>query len=368
MKLPGKLARKIQTRVDENFYRTLSVNSDVETIDFSSNDYLGLAKNTFNHASQVGATGSRLISGNYHEIEDLEQFIAQYHNVASSLIFNSGYSANLGLLSSLPQRNDIVLFDQEIHASIRDGIRLSNAKSYAFKHNNSSDLKAKLETHQDAIVYVVVEAIYSISGDSPDLEEMSQLCQTYGAYLIVDEAHSFGIAGPNGSGLINALHLEHQVFARVITFGKALGCHGAAVLGSNELRNYLINFCRSFIYTTAPSLSTTQTIHQQYLKLKATETSRKYLQQLKAHFLEHLSSDIRYTTGNHSAIIAIIIGNNSQTKLIAQQLQNKYFDIKPILSPTVSKGNECIRICLHSFNTLEETAQLAHLINQLYER
>ncbi len=367
MEFPTKLAQKIQARIDDNFYRTLTINSNDNFIDFSSNDYLGLSNSTLLNDSKIGATGSRLISGNYHEIEELEQFIANYHNVDNSLIFNSGYTANLGLLSSLPQRNDIILYDQEIHASIRDGMRLSNAKSYVFKHNNITDLKEKLEKHASSTVYVIIEAVYSISGDSPDLKAMSEMCKTFGAYLIVDEAHSFGLSGPDGSGLINELKLEQDVFARVITFGKALGCHGAAVLGSNKLRNYLINFCRSFIYTTAPSPSTIQTIKQQYFNLKQSTEKRENLINIKTTFLNILSKHILYSTGNYSAIIAIVIGSNSKTKFIAQSLQKEYFDIKPILSPTVSPGKECIRICLHSYNTVEETSKLAHLINQLYE-
>lgn len=365
MKFPANLSKKIQQRKDENFYRSLTSDFSKSLIDFSSNDYLGLAKTSANHTNKTGSTGSRLLSGNYPEIEKLESYIANYHQTESCLVFNSGYTANLGLLSSVPQRNDVILFDQEIHASIRDGIRLSNAKSYVFKHNDINDLAEKLYKYQTSTIYVVVESVYSISGDSPNLQEFVTICNQTNAYLIVDEAHSFGLAGINGSGLINQLSLEEDIFARVITFGKALGYHGAAILCSNELRNYLINFCRPFIYTTAPPPTTIETIYNQYQLLKNSFEKKEFLFQLKTSFTASLNDNIKFKTGQYSAIVSITIEDNTLTKRVASILQDKGFDIKPILSPTVAKGNECIRICFHSFNTMEETRLLANQINEI---
>lgn len=364
MQIHSKLGQKLNQRKEANSYRELVQSDNSDLIDFSSNDYLGFSNNNFHYKSlKKGATGSRLITGNYSKIEELEKRIASFHKAESSLFFNSGYTANLGLFSTLPQRGDKVIYDESIHASIRDGIRLSNANSYSFKHNSVLDLE-RLLAKNTTTSYVVVESVYSMGGDSPDLEKISAICTQYGAYLIVDEAHSFGLIGQEGRGLINHLNLEDKVFARVITYGKALGSHGAVILGSKSLRFFLINFCRSFIYTTGPSPIEIETINLQYSKLLDSDHKRANLFQNKAMFLSQLDKNIATMTGKYSAIIAIIIGDNNKTKNSAIFLQQQGFDVRPILSPTVSSGKECLRICFHSFNTESEVLKLAQLINE----
>ncbi|GGH36814.1 aminotransferase class I/II-fold pyridoxal phosphate-dependent enzyme [Mangrovimonas yunxiaonensis] len=274
--LPEKLANKIHQRKTENALRTLG--TSLPLTDFSSNDYLGFSKSeqlfnaahaylAANNIKHNGAAGSRLLSGNHSLYPKLEHMLSEFHNSEAALIFNSGYDANIGLFSSLPQRGDVVLYDEHIHASIRDGISMSHAKAYKFKHNNLTHLGELLKRYQQSdTIYVVTESVFSMDGDSPDLVQLSNLCKTYQAYLIIDEAHAIGILGNNGSGLVQATGLEQHVFARLVTYGKALGCHGAAVLGSKALKQYLINFSRSFIYTTAlppHSLAAIQAAYQE---------------------------------------------------------------------------------------------------------
>ncbi|MGB1248241.1 MAG: aminotransferase class I/II-fold pyridoxal phosphate-dependent enzyme, partial [Chitinophagales bacterium] len=233
------IKQKIKERKDKNAFRTLSVENDL--IDFCSNDYLGLARSQ-ELASRVeeelqkctkkinGSTGARTITGTLKLTQDLELFLAQFHGAKSALIYNSGYTANLGLFSALPYRGDTIIYDELIHASIRDGIGLSRANSFSFRHNDLSSLEKKLSLAKGN-KYVAVESIYSMDGDVAPLLEVSSICKKYNAALIVDEAHSNGIFGEKGEGLVSELGLENDIFARVMTFGKAIGCHGAAILG-----------------------------------------------------------------------------------------------------------------------------------------
>ncbi len=215
--MDSKLKNKLNKRIEEGTLRSLS--SFDGFIDFYSNDYLGFAKikSKSENTLKYGSTGSRLISGTSNESLIAEEFLADFFNSESSLIFNSGYDANLGFFSSVPQRGDFVFYDEYIHASIRDGLRLSFATSNSFKHNNLVDLELKL-SKVHGVKYVVVESLYSMDGDMAPLIEIVELCSKYGAYLIVDEAHSGGVFGELGQGLVSELKLEEKVFARIITF------------------------------------------------------------------------------------------------------------------------------------------------------
>ena len=238
----------LQKRKDQSLFRSLRTANSL--IDFCSNDYLGFARsqNLEERIQQetnklvadglhlIGATGSRLLAGNYAYTESLEQSIAAFHKTEAGLIFNSGYDANVGVLASIPQKGDYLITDELIHASMIDGARLSYATRYKFAHNNIDDLEKKIKNclsqAADARIFVAVESVYSMDGDTAHLAEIAQICEQYKALLIVDEAHATGVFGKNGWGLVNELNLEKQVFARIVTFGKALGCHGAVVLGS----------------------------------------------------------------------------------------------------------------------------------------
>ncbi len=372
---PKKLRDKLQARSKNETLRSLPVALDL--IDFSSNDYLGFANSetifkkahqllTTKKITQNGATGSRLLSGNHSLYLETETLLAGFHNVAAALIFNSGYDANIGLFSSVPQRGDIILYDEYIHASIRDGINMSNAKGYKFKHNDLLDLGEKLKKHIQAEleIYVVTESVFSMDGDSPDLIALAQLCNQKNIHLIIDEAHAVGVFGTKGSGLVQELGLENAVFARIITFGKAMGCHGAAVLGSKEVKDYLINFARSFIYTTGLPPQSLATIQTAYHELQQHPEKQQLVQKNSAFFNQELKrlGLAHYFISSSSAIHCAIIPGNAKVKKIALRLQEKGFDVKPILSPTVPKGQERIRFCLHSYNSLQEIAEVLELL------
>lgn len=373
--LPNSLKDKLQTRIENNSLRTLHVNN--VGLDFYSNDYLGLAQSKSvaekakmcleNSHDVNGSTGSRLISGTHSLHIEVESELARFHKAESGLLFNSGYDANVGLFSSVLQKNDVLLFDELIHASVRDGIRLSAANSYKFKHNDVYDLETKiLRFKQNARqVYISIETVYSMDGDTAPLQDIVSLCEKHGVYLIVDEAHSGGVFGENGSGLVCALGLETKIFARVHTFGKALGCHGAVVLGSEDLRNYLINFSRAFIYTTAIPLHAVATIRAAYESLQ----EKELLQNLHLRIsyfnkvVQKLGLSEKFIKSN-SAIHCCVLPGNDRVKNLAQKIQNQGVLVKPILSPTVANGQERLRICLHAFNTKQEIDLLLKIISE----
>ena len=372
MAFPQKLSDKLKARQDNNAFRTLSESKKL--IDFASNDYLGFSKsesiyNTVhqflidNHFTQNGATGSRLISGNHPLYTLTENHIAKFHQSQSALIFNSGYDANVGFFGSVPQKGDYILYDELIHASIRDGIRLSNARAYKFNHNDFEDLEqliVRIRQDQQALVYIVTESVFSMDGDTPDLQSLADLCEKNRCLLVVDEAHALGVFGNHGEGLVQQFQPNDGVFARIVTFGKGLGCHGAAILGSSELRDYLVNFARSLIYTTGLSPHSTATILIAYQHL---ETETATLQQLRDN-INHFNQQKQLLglkplfVRSKSAIQSAIIPGNEKVKAVANQLQQHGFDVKAILSPTVPEGQERLRICLHSYNTKEELTQV----------
>lgn len=330
--------------------------------DFFSNDYLGLALHTeFQDFKPAGSTGSRLISGNSEEAQKTEKWIADFFQAEDALIFNSGYDANLGFFSSVPQRGDFILYDDLIHASIRDGIRLSNAKSFSFKHNDVEDLKQKIE-RIDGTIFVAVESLYSMDGDIAPLAEISEICQNANALVIVDEAHACGIFGEQGKGICSQNAILKHVFARIITFGKAYGTHGAAILGSTELKNYLVNFARSFIYTTA--LPPYQYLHIQMQIEKSIGAENRLKLKENIRYFRNLISEKISLSDENSPIQILLIPGIENAQNLAEKIQNEKIAVKAILSPTVPEGQERLRICLHAFNMKVEIEQLCKLILQ----
>ncbi|MGW9684278.1 aminotransferase class I/II-fold pyridoxal phosphate-dependent enzyme [Flagellimonas sp. 2504JD1-5] len=377
-KFPKKLEQKLEKRRADNALRKLPESHVL--IDFSSNDYLGLANNfelsestdellNLSQLHKNGSTGSRLLSGNHTLYTDLEEFLESYHRSESALVFNSGYDANIGFFSSVPQRGDIIYYDELVHASIRDGIKMGNAKSYKFSHNDIEKLSKVIERSrndlvEDSEIYIVTESVFSMDGDSPDLELLANFCAENGYHLIVDEAHATGIFG-DGRGLIAQLNIEKDVFARIITFGKALGNHGAAVLCSEELKTYLVNFSRSLIYTTALSPHTIASVLVAYsYMMKYGEIQRKKLRSNIDYFKEQIQllglADSFIPSG--SPIHCFVVPGNQKVKQLSEQLHEAGFDVKPILSPTVKAGQERLRFCLHSYNTKAEIANLLQIV------
>lgn len=371
--LKVSLQQKLAERAAQGNLRQLKALPGL--IDFCSNDYLGLARSEklrtlirqeedkYRHLP-LGATGSRLLSGHSSLFDELEATIAAYHQAEAALLFNSGYAANIGILSALPQRGDTVFYDEASHASMKDGLRLSFARSYAFRHNNVEDLRRKLR-HASGQVYVVVESVYSMDGDTAPLQELAQLCNEHQAALIVDEAHAVGLYGEKGEGLTISLGLEQQVFAQVITYGKAMGFHGAAVVGPKILRDYLVNFSRAFIYTTALPTHSLVALKCIYSLLpEMTEERRQVKEKAKKLYgqLNKISGII--CTPAESVILSVFIDEVQKLKPLALLLQAAGFDVRPVLSPTVPAGKERLRLIVHAYNTEEEINSLVQAITK----
>lgn len=360
MNTPKSILKKLNERREADSFRSLHIAA--EGIDFYSNDYLGIAKLKNGSNAEEGSTGARLISGNSLAAEELEEEAAQFFNYPSATLFNSGYAANTGLLSCLPQRGDTIIYDELCHASIRDGIQLSKADAFRFKHNDYNHLEERIKGAKGEI-YVVVEGVYSMDGDEGELGMISYICEEKGAFLIVDEAHSGGVYGEHGEGLVNSYEendlMKTGAFAKIITFGKAFGSHGAIVLGSQELKDYLINFSRPFIYTTALPPNSIARIRFAMNAVFSAENERLKLKENILYFRQLLirQKNVNVLDSN-SPIQVVIIPTNAAVKAKAAHLIEEGFLVKAILSPTVPKGQERIRICLHSYNTQKEVEAL----------
>lgn len=380
---PKNLQKKLSKRHKENALRQLDSKSGL--VDFSSNDYLGFSGEKIiskmaleimdtEKMRQNGATGSRLLSGNHELYTRLEANLSEWYKSQSALVFNSGYDANLGFFSTVPQKGDFILYDEFCHASIRDGIQLSHAKAYKFKHNSRDDLERKLDAirsqpkNAESEIYVSTESVFSMDGDSPDLKALASFCQEHHLHLVVDEAHALGVFG---RGLVQEGALKEQVFARIITFGKGLGIHGAAVLGSSPLKDFLVNFCRSFVYTTGLPPHTLASIlaASQLLESSYGEQSVERLKNTIVHFKKGILKNrlgARFIPSD-SAIQSCVVAGNDEAKHLAHSLEEKGFDVRPILSPTVPEGAERLRFCLHAFNTKEEISKALEVVKKHFE-
>ena len=370
--LPGKLERRLQGRAADGSLRSLP--RATGRVDFASNDYLGFARlpAAESPAESHGRTGSRLISGNHPLFEEAEQVVREFHRAEAALLYNSGYDANLGLLSAILQRGDYIFYDEAVHASIRDGIALGKARAFKFAHNDLDSLKERAGRilgagrREEAEVYVVTESVFSMEGDGPELGQMAGFCHRQGYHLIVDEAHAAGVLGPQGRGVVVGESCQEAVFARVVTFGKALGCHGAAVLGSPRLRDFLVNFSRSLIYTTALPPAGVKAILQAYQQLQgpsgagAQEALHENIRQFRAGISEAgLSGSFGPSL---SAIHCCEVGGNERARTLAAVLGKAGFEVKPILPPTVPEGRACLRFSLHSFNTHAQVREVLTIL------
>lgn len=331
-------------------------------VDFASSDYLGLARsnkladrallewnNYKNNLSGFGATGSRLLTGHSSYVEKLEAQLATFHGYESATLFSCGYMANLGLLSAVAGPKDVIFYDAHLHASSHDGMRLSQAKIFPFRHNQVDHLEQRLKREQGhGKRFICVEAIYSTDGSVAPLKDFTSLANHYDALLIVDEAHAVGVCGPGGRGLSAQLQLMPMLYAQVTTFGKALGVYGAIVLGNRTLKQLLENFARSFIYTTALPLISLAAIKSSYELLPSLEDERNALRERIQQFKQFNAH------ASETQIQAIKICSNGAVKAASQKLAYQGYDVRALMSPTVQRGHECLRICLHAYNSKGE--------------
>jgi len=351
------LERKLQERMDMKSLRQLR--PDGGGSDFYSNDYLGIVRNGLieNELQGTrwahGSTGSRLLAGNSRLAEETEREIAAFHDAGAALLFNSGYDANCGLMACIAARGDTIFYDRLCHASLRDGIRLSFAHAISFDHNDVDDLKKKWQNRKGNC-FVVTESVFSMDGDRAPLEDILSVCED--CLLIVDEAHATGVTGEKGEGLVQSLGIQSRCFARVHTFGKALGVHGAAILGSVALRDYLINFCRPLIYSTALPPVAVAAIRATYKIFPEMHRERAFLQKLISCF------DLPGFKKSDTPVQCFLEPGNEKVKMLSSRLAAHGLDVRPILYPTVPAGEERLRIALHSFNSEEEVRTLVSLL------
>ena len=325
-------------------------------IDFTSNDYLGLAESdaltsalveALQRGVPVGAGGSRLLRGNHPEHEALEEEAKAFFGAESALYFGAGFAANAALISTLPQRGDLVLYDALVHASTHEGLGLTKAATDAFSHNDVMQLEDKLRafraSHAEARCFIAVESLYSMDGDLAPLAEIAELATRYDAILMVDEAHATGVQGPQGRGL--AAHLEGQPnLVSLHTCGKALGVSGALILMPEILRRFMINRSRSFIYATAPSPLMAAGVRTA-LKLCADGDDRRAALQARIAQLDaHVQKMGLPVTGTQ--IQPIVLGADRRALDMAQALAREGFDIRAIRPPTVPEGTARLRITL----------------------
>ena len=355
---PLKYSHKLQKAIESQMLRRLPHYAACN-IDFVSNDYLGISKMPFSQGKShyFSGLGSRLIAGNSMEAIKTEHFLAEVFQTEAALIFNSGYDANLGFFSTIPQKDEIVLYDQAIHASVRDGLRLSQASSFGFKHNNLDDLETKLKRFANKNIFVVVEGVYSMDGDQAPLTHIINLVAQYDAYLIVDEAHSLGVLGENGLGLSQQFCKHPNLLARIVTFGKAIGAHGAAVLADKSLCDYLIHACRSFIYTTALPSEVYSRIESCIAYLISNPDTRNQLEHKIDFFSTLFSSPKQH-------IQTIPMAGVQEIRTLTESAKLEKMALKGVWSPTVPEGNERLRISLHAFNSELEIKKLYHFLNE----
>ncbi|GFF35977.1 putative 8-amino-7-oxononanoate synthase 2 [Aspergillus udagawae] len=356
------------------------------SVDFSSNDFLSLSTSPvfrerflelLHQAPPLypfASGGSRLLDGNSAYAEELENFIADFHGAPSGLLFNSGFDANVGVFSCIPQPGDLIVHDELIHASAREGMRLSRAgRRVPFSHSSPSSLEEVLQSQiaDDPLiqtgsrnVFIAIESIYSMDGDIAPIQEfirvVDRLLPRGNGYFIVDEAHATGAFGPRGAGVVQGLGVEKSMFIRVHTFGKALASHGAIVLCCPVTRDYLINYARSLIYTTAMGFPFLASIRAAYELLAEGETEQHQtkLQQLVAYFRDRLAEldawDSAAFQVDHFPTSPIFSVRSRFPRQLAAACQQKGFVVRAIMAPTVPAGRERVRVCLHAGNTVEE--------------
>ncbi len=328
---------------------------DKEFEDFSSNDYLGLAdhpklKEAAKKAIEefgVSASGSRLLSGDLEIHHELEERVSNFVGKESALLFGSGYQANVGIISALCDRGDVIFSDRLNHASIIDGILLSRAKFFRFHHNDLEELESLLkrerQRYQDALI--ITETIFSMDGDRALLKELVELKEKYDCKIMVDEAHATGIFGEKGAGVVEEEGLTERVDLIMGTFSKGLGSFGAYVVSSRMLINYLINKCRTFIYSTAPPPSVVEANIAALVVIKEEPYRRRVLLENADYFRQALTKKGFRTKGS-SQIVPLITGNNERTIFLSNQLKEKGIWVKPILPPTVPHGEARLRFSL----------------------
>jgi 8-amino-7-oxononanoate synthase len=351
-------------------------------LNFSSNDYLGLANDPILKEAAVkavekfgtGAGASRLICGSLAPFHDLEETLADFKKTQAALTFSTGYAAAIGTICALLGKDDIIVIDKLVHACIVDAARLCGAKLRVFDHNDMNDLEkilkwadknSKAESgKRKAGILVVTESIFSMDGDAAPLREIVELKNKYGAWLMVDEAHATGLYGKNLRGLAEELGVSEQIEIQMGTLGKALGASGGYICGLRALIDFLVNRARSFIFSTAPVPAAAAAAHSaiEFIQSANGEQRRKILWQR----IEKLNSKLKIKNSKPpSAIIPILIGNETKAVKLASKLRDQHIFIPAIRYPTVARGAARLRVTLTASHSSEDISQLTRTLKTL---
>jgi 8-amino-7-oxononanoate synthase len=346
-------------------------------LNFSSNDYLGISSNTElwqkfqsqRHEQEApfngGACSSRLLTGNATGYTELEQLLAHLYQRDAALVFNSGYHANIGILPALSTKNDLILADKLVHASIIDGLKLSDAKIVRFKHNDLAQIDDLLtkDRHLYDMVFIATESVFSMDGDRADLAELVRLKTKHDAFLYIDEAHATGVLGNKGLGLCEEAGLIAHIDFIVGTFGKAVASQGAYLICDDVIRDYLINTMRSLIFTTALppfSLQWTLWVVKEMVGMNA---QRRHLNHISTYFREQLHREGYQVVGS-SQIVPVVTGQNQAAVDLSKQLQAQGIFALPVRPPTVPEGTARIRFSLSSHFTVDDIDKVIDVLKK----
>lgn len=366
----ARMQRELSQLEADAQLRNLEINTGVN---LCSNDYLGLSRDRrlkeaviegVSRTAQVGATGSRLLSGNSREWQGIEEEFAAFAGTSDALYFGSGYAANIGLLGSVLRPEDVVFSDALNHASIIDGIRLSGARKFIYPHRDLEALEKGLSgfAHEGGSRIIVTESVFSMDGDRAPIAELLSLGRSYGAELIVDEAHATGVHGPRGRGLVAEAGVVDEVLAVVHTCGKALASAGAFVCSGPTLKQLLINRARTFIFSTAtPPYVAHQIRAALRISMEAGE-ERAYLDAMSAQLRSSLQACGFNTGTSTSQIVPVILGSNEMALGFAAELAKCRFFVRAIRPPTVSPGTARLRLSLTSALTGADMERLTAAI------
>jgi 8-amino-7-oxononanoate synthase len=373
--MPNERKSRLGERIDEEL-ATLQERAQFRTlgnptgINLYSNDYLGLATDprlkravceAIDAAKSVGSTGSRLLSGNSQEWENIEAEFADFAGTEAALYFGSGYAANTGLIGAIAGRGDVVFSDALNHASLIDGIRLSGATKVIYPHGDLDFLEAAMREYRDHVgaKLIVTESVFSMEGDIAPIARLVEMARKYGAEVIVDEAHATGVHGPAGRGICAALGLEREIFAIVHTCGKALASAGAFVCGGARLRDYLINRARTFIFSTAMPPYMAGQIRAALEIACGADERRAHLRVISEELRRRLSETGIAVGASKSQIIPLCLGGNEAALSVAARLQDAGFAVRAIRPPTVPAGTSRIRFSLTTALSMDEIFRLA---------
>ena len=345
-------------------------------LNLSSNDYLGIAedKNVIKNFTKTsdysfGSASSRLLTGGTAIYSKLEELLSALFNKEKALIFNSGFHANVGIMSALLSKKDVVFSDKLNHASILDGIKLSEAKMFRYKHLNYTHLEELLQKHRHEYdtAIIVSESVFSMDGDIADLKKLVELKQKYNAILVVDEAHAFGVFGDNGLGVAEAQNCIKDIDIIVATFGKAIGSVGAFCTGNKILINYLINKSRPLIFSTAiPEINIAFSYHVITEILPNLKKERKELL-ITAEKLRNNIAKAGLKTMGSSHIVPVILGSNENAIKISSELIKNGYYLLPIRHPTVAPNSARVRISLRADINYEEIKNIVQIITNYLE-